>query len=572
MGRREESTLRTPIVLGLLTALVLVPISTIADASSKPLRQDIRPGSSAMSDSERLVVAFYYAWFDENTWRPGVVADMPATTYHSADRNAIARHVDQAKGAGIDALILSWLGPNNPTDSNLATLLSVAQEKGLRVSLDFETNSPFLGSQEVIVNALKYAIDKYAGHPNFLRHQGKPVIFFWHTRQLSVSTWQQIRNQVDPNRSTVWIAEGDIPSYLQAFDGIHMYSIAWSQNVRNTLASFAGKVDLWANQLGSPKLWVATVMPGYDDRTTGRPDAFVRDRQDGQYYVSTWNAAMATSPDWIVITSFNEWVEGSQIEPSVTYGDKYLNLTREMSAAFKSSPRSEVAARGSDRPPASSNPSALDFDVPNGHFYTQANGQPPGASQAGFAITNDDGVRFWDEYQRLGGVQGLGYPISQRFQWNGLPVQVTQKGVLQWHPDIGQAYLVNVFDQITELGKDDWLFAARSTPKPLGPEFDAGKNWDEVVRARLALLDANLAIKRRYFSVSDPLTIYGLPTSRVEDFGNNYAVRLQRAVIQQWKEDVPWAKAGQVTVANGGDVGKEVGLYPAEVLAPRDKP
>src|SRR5262249_29981655 len=45
-------------------------------------------------------------------------------------------------------------------------------------------------------------------------------------------------------------------------------------------------------------------------------------------------------------------------------------------------------------------------------------------------------------------------------------------------------------------------------------------------------------------------------------------IRLQRAVIQQWKQDVPWAKAGQVTVANGADIAKEAGLFPAEATRP----
>lgn len=76
---------------------------------------------------------------------------------------------------------------------------------------------------------------------------------------------------------------------------------------------------------------------------------------------------------------------------------------------------------------------------------------------------------------------------------------------------------------------------------------------------RQALLNANSAIRQRYFGVSDPLTVFGLPVSRVEDMGNHYAIRTQRAVFQQWKEAVPWAAAGQVTIANGGDIGKELG-------------
>ena len=212
---------------------------------------------------------------------------------------------------------------------------------------------------------------------------------------------------------------------------------------------------------------------------------------------------------------------------------------------------------------------SLDWDVPNGHFYTQANGYPLGSNlSAGFYVTDAGGVLFWREFKRLGGVEGVGYPISRRFEWDGFVSQVFQKAVFQWRPEAGRVYFVNVFDQMHQSGKDPWLFAVRSTPNPLDGDFDAGKTWPQIVSARQALLDGYPSLKKQYGSVPDPLNLYGLPSSPVVDNGNHYAVRLQRAVIQQWKEDVPWARKGQVTVANGGDVGKEAGLYPAAVLAP----
>lgn len=206
-----------------------------------------------------------------------------------------------------------------------------------------------------------------------------------------------------------------------------------------------------------------------------------------------------------------------------------------------------------------------DFDVPSGHFFTQAGS---GDGNLGFTVVDDGQARFWSEFKRLGGVAGVGYPISHRFTWNGFVVQAMQKGVMQWRPEVGRAYFVNVFDEMSTAGKDDWLLAVRSTPRPLGAEFDAGKNWNEIVSSRLALLNANSAIKARYHAVADPMNLYGLPTSPVVDNGNHYAIRLQRALIQQWKVAVPWATAGQVTLANGGDVGKEAGLFPATALAP----
>jgi hypothetical protein len=42
--------------------------------------------------------------------------------------------------------------------------------------------------------------------------------------------------------------------------------------------------------------------------------------------------------------------------------------------------------------------------------------------------------------------------------------------------------------------------------------------------------------------------------------------------LQQWKVDVPWARAGQVVVANGGDLGKELGLWPEWAATPDAAP
>ena len=75
-----------------------------------------------------------------------------------------------------------------------------------------------------------------------------------------------------------------------------------------------------------------------------------------------------------------------------------------------------------------------------------------------------------------------------------------------------------------------------------------------------------------YFERSNPLLFFGLPTSDIEDMGNHYAMRFQRAVLQEWKEDVPWAAAGQVTVANGGDIAKELGHLPETSLLAEDEP
>ena len=231
--------------------------------------------------------------------------------------------------------------------------------------------------------------------------------------------------------------------------------------------------------------------------------------------------------------------------------------------------RVDMLERLEKRPP-------YNWPVANGHFFSQSGYDHYQAGygryrhcDAGFAVTNSDGIPFWDTWQRLG-LENVGYPISHRYMWRGFVTQAFQKAIMQWQPGKG-VFFVNIFDELHDANRDNWVHKRFATPYRLDSSFDERAliaNWEKlpeetrrylIAERRLALLDDNPAIKERYYAAPDPLLLYGLPTSRVEDMGNHYAIRTQKTVLQQWKEDVPWAKAGEVTIANGGSIAKEVG-------------
>jgi hypothetical protein len=216
-------------------------------------------------------------------------------------------------------------------------------------------------------------------------------------------------------------------------------------------------------------------------------------------------------------------------------------------------------------PGAVSAQTPADWDIPGGHFFTQTGG----GGGAGYSVTDEGGVRFWSEFQRLGGVQAVGYPALQRFRWDGFTVQVFQRVVFQWRPEQNAVAFVNVFDRLHDLGKDDVLRTAKQIPPPRAFD-DAGRSFDQVVANHLAVLEASPAIKAKYYAVvGDPVQANGLPVSDAVDMGNVVVLRAQRVVFQQWKQDVPWARAGEVTVALGGDIAKELGVLPdAAALQP----
>lgn len=213
-----------------------------------------------------------------------------------------------------------------------------------------------------------------------------------------------------------------------------------------------------------------------------------------------------------------------------------------------------------------------DFDTDDGHFFSQTNGRSAGQAAEGFQVNNQGGIPFWREFNSLGGTAVLGYPISRRFQRDGLTCQATQRAVLQWDATNKSVRLANVMDFLSIAGRDDKLRESRLVPQPSAILGDPSIGTSEAAKRRLDLLDASPTLRAAYYKSPDPLAIYGLPTSEVRDVGQANAIRFQRGVLYEWKSGLSWASAGQITAGNAGDMLKEAGLLPADSVVPEAAP
>ena len=119
-----------------------------------------------------------------------------------------------------------------------------------------------------------------------------------------------------------WNADGEY--FLDFADGVHTYL----PDIFSLSMSEISEIYTEASNIAHSKnkTFVATVAPGYDDTNVRSPGNIV-DRQNGSFYNSFWSAAKSSFPDEYIITSFNEWHEGTEIEPSLEYQDLYINLT-----------------------------------------------------------------------------------------------------------------------------------------------------------------------------------------------------------------------------------------------------
>jgi hypothetical protein len=273
-------------------------------------------------------------WYMPATFSAAKMPDLPVGLYNSWSPSTIDRQIREATNAGLTGFIASWgCGGQENFAKLLARSAELEPKLGRKFTSTIYLESDCLKSDAAIAAAIHQVLSTYGNSPYFFHFDGKPMIFIWKPvdQGRTLADWAAIRQQVDPRHQSLWSAEGTDMSLLDQFDSIHLFSASYWALLDGTIVAsndaFRAKIDAYNAAHGTHRLWAAGVEPGYDD--TRIRAGYIVPRDNGATYVTSWNAALASNPDLITITSFNEWFEGAMIEPSVTYGDLYLRLTRQ---------------------------------------------------------------------------------------------------------------------------------------------------------------------------------------------------------------------------------------------------
>ena len=253
----------------------------------------------------------------------------------------------EAQQACLDGFAAHWYGPaDGVTTNNFVQLLRASAGTHLQHAIVIQTNILGDASEQSIADAIRYVLNNWAYGPNYLRLGGRPVIIFtdmdrpWGSDGDAVDGWARIRAAVDPQHSSIWMAEGLSTVFNPLFDGLYVYRIdhrdypqSWLKQPRWAAALRA--VESQGNLPLGGLYFADTIAAGFDDtRSVNLPGDlrssaphFARDRQGGAYYADTFAVTSQTGGDFMFVKSFNEWVEGTEIEPGTSYGDAYLNQT-----------------------------------------------------------------------------------------------------------------------------------------------------------------------------------------------------------------------------------------------------
>jgi len=324
--------------------------------------------------TDKVVLAYYYIWFHEDNWlktaaeggrQEGLEGLHPLVgAYNSWDPVIIEKHMQQMNRALIDALAVSWWydtktnGPNHILDR----VFDQAVGHHLKITIDYEHGKDSL---ETVYHDLFYFLDRYKNHPAMLKVEGHPVVMVWTAWGHTPKEWEGVFDRLEKAGISAFpIMSGSYQGgkgkeYLGPFRSLEEYTLVDIED--NQLSDFMktmrGCIDDYNRTAGAtngkPAQHHATISPGYDERRNpgrktkngGFKGAGWKDRTkfginypddaDGAYYRGTFEAAMASNPNWLHVSTFNELAEFSHIEATFEHGYKYIDLTAEFVRTFK---------------------------------------------------------------------------------------------------------------------------------------------------------------------------------------------------------------------------------------------
>ncbi|MEV4415683.1 discoidin domain-containing protein [Catellatospora sp. NPDC049609] len=273
------------------------------------------------------VHVFYYSWYGNPAvhgayrhWQQGghtppgdVGADLyPALgAYDSGDHTgAVAQHMQWIRQSGAGVLVYSWWGQGSYEDNLAAGVLNAAAAQGLKVAWHLE---PYAGRTAASTVAdINYLNSRYGSSPAFYRdaaHGNRPAFYVFES--LLIADWSPI---APLKASNIILAQTTDTTRVAHFGGMYTYD-----GIAGSTAPGWAQASAYCKANGL--IWAPSVAPGYiDDRAVPGNTTPTVSRNNGATYDLQWNNALnpATGglPNWVSITSFNEWHEGSSIEPA----------------------------------------------------------------------------------------------------------------------------------------------------------------------------------------------------------------------------------------------------------------
>lgn len=362
--------------------LIVAMWASIAFSGVSAAIADESTEANAAEGDRPQVGAYYYPWYgvqtealDEqwrNVFRQRLVPPQSplAGLYRSDDPRVIEEHLQQSRRAGLDFWAVSWWGPESPTDKVFRnSLLTHPSSAGFRFAVLYESTGR-LGpmdrpSYESWISDLDYLREHYFNHPNYLRIDGKPVLFVYLTRVYFRDRGAEALKQMRERHKDLYLIGDDVfgeeyrAEWAKQFDAVTAYDVygqstgphGGTRKAIDVLARNYANARTLANSVNTA--FIPAVAPGYNDTVIreghpGRARYFSdsSDPQEGEVFRAMIAEAALPNIDprcdrLLMITSFNEWFEDTQIEATADLAGTTTKDDSKSGAAFSKGNRYE---------------------------------------------------------------------------------------------------------------------------------------------------------------------------------------------------------------------------------------
>ncbi|WP_345952911.1 glycoside hydrolase family 99-like domain-containing protein [Mucilaginibacter sp. PAMB04168] len=318
------------------------------------------------------VGAFYtfFTTFNANVKETPVLGKYTMSNVSGVPLNIMQAHLGYAVQGGIDYFVFNFRSLNRDVNNYkidttvIRSYLNAGPENKVKFAINYNFSSYALTDAAPLEsNAQKLSqfyddfakMEKYFKNPNYMKVDGKALIFINDSRNLYSNDNKAIYTE--------------LRSRLRAL-GVELYIVGnqerWSPPARYAPARFAGCVDAVYHQsllLNNAYAWdffyvlpqamdqnlkynreylaqhysleyIPNIYPGNDFKITAPTSVFpnVERKDGGAMYRKLCNVAKMNVNNkgrLVLIDSFNDWANGTQLEPAQSYTDSYLNITKQ---------------------------------------------------------------------------------------------------------------------------------------------------------------------------------------------------------------------------------------------------
>ncbi len=256
--------------------------------------------------------------------------------YDSGDPDALDCHVLLMKMAGIDGIFVDWYGTDDYLDygliqRNTLALIRAVKKAHLRYAVVYEDQTlPKLIAGHVIPEADAVAHGRrlmawlqahWFSDPAYLTLDNRPVFLVFGSGYYSGDQWNQIFACLP--RPPLFFTEED--RRAPAVGGF-----AWPQPQGGAAQSVLALDRFYAAAPSWPQ-FLPAAWPRFNDiyaQVGVQPSYGLIDDREGQTYSETLERALKSGAAVIQLVTWNDWGEGTQIEPSVEVGYRDLETTQ----------------------------------------------------------------------------------------------------------------------------------------------------------------------------------------------------------------------------------------------------